>query len=177
MTHDPADAPLCVRCAESQRTCCQTREIYTTPGDVERIAAHVGRRDFTTFVVATGGQAAAEQDDDPPWRDLVFRPDGARRVLVRRPSGDCHFLGSAGCVLPLETRPLVCRLYPFDYDHTGLRAELSHDCPTHLMRPGASLLRVLDMHETDGERWRARLYEDLELEKTSEDRPDLRPAP
>lgn len=167
------DAPLCVRCANSQKTCCQTKEIYATPGDVERIAEFTGETGFTTFVVATGEQA--DQDDDPPWRDLVFRPDGARRVLRRKEDGDCTFLGAAGCVLPVETRPLVCRLYPFDYDYLGLREELSHDCPTHLMKPGQSLLRVLDMREADARRWHARLYDELELERRSEDRPDLRP--
>ncbi len=40
---------LCVRCARHMKTCCQTCEIYVSPGDVERISAHTGRRDFYEF--------------------------------------------------------------------------------------------------------------------------------
>jgi Fe-S-cluster containining protein len=76
----------------------------------------------------------------------------------------------------METRPLICRLYPFDYDHQGLRPQLSHHCPTQLMKPGETLLGALDMTREVAERWRAQLYRELELERDDEDRADLRPA-
>ena len=38
---------LCVRCARHMKTCCQTCEIYTTRGDLERIAAHTGLTGFS----------------------------------------------------------------------------------------------------------------------------------
>jgi|JI10StandDraft_1071094.scaffolds.fasta_scaffold181542_2 Fe-S-cluster containining protein len=174
MTSDTADIPLCVRCSRSRKTCCQVSEIYCGAADKQRIAEYTGRTDFYTFVVAEGDWAPG--DDDPPWRDLAFRPDGSRRILARRADGDCTFLGSAGCTLPMETRPLICRLYPFDYDHQGLRPQLSHHCPTQLMKPGETLLGALDMTREVAERWRAQLYRELELERDDEDRADLRPA-
>jgi Fe-S-cluster containining protein len=106
---------------------------------------------------------------------VIFRPDGSRRVLERRADGECTFLGDRGCTLPTEVRPLVCRLYPHDYTAAGLRAELAEGCPTHLLRPGETLLRALDMRREDAERWRAMLYAELDLEAHDADRPDLRP--
>jgi Fe-S-cluster containining protein len=155
-----------------QKTCCQSREIYLTPADRARIEAHTGRRDFARFAVAA--PEYLEQDDDPEWL-VIFRPDGSRRVLARREDGDCTFLGPTGCGLPLEVRPLICRLYPFDYTAAGLRDELSEGCPTQLLAPGQRLLRVLDMDRQVAEGWRAQLYAELALETTDADRPDLRP--
>ena len=53
-------------------------------------------------------------------------------MLKRQPDGDCTFLGEQGCVLPLETRPLICRLYPYDYSEQGIRDELAAGCPLEL---------------------------------------------
>lgn len=178
--------PLCVRCSKHQKTCCQSREIYTTPGDRERIAAFTGRYDFFRFAPASPDHL--DQDDDPAWGRYVFRPDGTRRVLQRQANGDCTFLGNAGCVLPLEVRPLVCRLYPYDYTEFGIRSELQHDCPVQLLEPqelvpeergqvhrDRSLLVVLDMNREHAERWRSKLYRELRWEIGDADRPDLRP--
>lgn len=170
---DTPDDPLCVRCAKHQKTCCQTRAIYVTPGDRRRIGAVVGHDNFVTFEVASPEHL--DQADDPTWGQLVFRPDGSRRVLRRKGNGDCLFLGAAGCTLHVETRPLVCRMYPFEYTERGIESELSDGCPTHLMRPHESLLKVLDMRHEDGERWRKQLYQELHEEKLDADRPDLRP--
>ena len=91
---------LCVRCARHMKTCCQTCEIYTTLGDVQRIAAHVGREDFHEFR-APANPVYIDHDDDPTWRDGVFQADGSRRVLKKQAGGDCTFLGERGCVLPI----------------------------------------------------------------------------
>lgn len=154
---------LCVRCARHTVTCCQRSEVYVTPGDVERIAAHTGRADFSEFR-APGNVEYLPQDDDPAWRDRVFRPDGTRRVLRREANGDCTFLGPRGCTLPLEVRPLICRLYPFDYTEAGLRDKLASGCPLELLRPGEQLLTALDMRRSDGERWHQQLYTELRRE-------------
>lgn len=125
-----------------------------------------------TFEVASPEHL--DQEDDPTWGKLVFRPDGSRRVLRRKENGDCLFLGTAGCTLNVETRPMVCRMYPFEYTERGLEEGLSEGCPTHLMHPKETLLKVLDMRHEDGERWRRQLYQELHEEKTDADRPDLR---
>jgi uncharacterized protein len=148
---------LCVRCSRAQKTCCQTSEVYVSPGDARRIAGYSGRTDFF-YDAPPDNPAYADNDDDPAWRDQVFQADGSRRVLARHPQGDCTFLGDRGCTLPLDIRPLVCRLYPFDYDEHGIKDELSHSCPVHLVRPGWSLLGELDMQIHDARRWRQQLY-------------------
>lgn len=154
---------LCVRCARHTLTCCQRSQVYATPGDVERIAAHTGRSDFVEFRPPEDA-AYADQDDDPTWRDRVFRSDGSRRVLRREPNGDCTFLGPSGCTLPLEVRPLVCRLYPFQYTEAGLAEQVAIGCPLELLQPGLPLLTALDMQRGDGERWRRQLYAEIRRE-------------
>lgn len=155
---------LCARCARHMRTCCQTSQVYITPGDVERIAAHTGQRDFYEFALPDDA-IYLEQSDDPTWEHFVFQPDGTRRVLRRHPGGDCRFLGEQGCVLPLETRPLICRLYPYDYNAEGIKDKLARGCPTELLRPGETLVSELGMNLGDAERWHRQLYAEIPLEK------------
>ncbi|GIW90370.1 MAG: hypothetical protein KatS3mg109_0802 [Pirellulaceae bacterium] len=159
MAQSPLE-PICVRCARVQKTCCQTSEVYVSPGDVRRIAAYTGQWDFFHDALPSD-PVYAEQDDDPPWRDLVFQPDGKRRILRRQPSGDCVFLGPAGCRLPLEVRPLVCRLYPFDYDCRGIKPQLARGCPLQLVRPGMTILEELDMSREQAEQWHRQLYAEI----------------
>jgi Fe-S-cluster containining protein len=151
---------LCARCARHIKTCCQRSEIYVTPGDVKRIAAHSGRDDFAEFIVPDN-QEYQDQDDDPVWRDHVFRQDGSRRTLKRHPNGDCTFLGQAGCTLPLQVRPLVCRLYPYDYTADGIADDLSAGCPLELLLPGQGLIEALDMNLDDARKWHRMLYEEV----------------
>lgn len=154
------DEFLCVRCARHMKTCCQTAEIYVTRGDLRRIEQHTGEDGFFEFRRPDNAEYA-DQDDDPVWRDNVFRPDGTRRVLRRRPGGDCTFLGAAGCTLPLEVRPLICRLYPFDYTADGLLDELAIGCPLDLLPPNQGLIEALAMNRADAQRWHAQLYAEL----------------
>ncbi len=157
---DDAHEFLCARCARRQETCCQRTDIVLTDGDIERVAAFTGRRDFVEFRSA-GKPEYLDQDDDPLWRDATFLPDGTRRVVKHRESGDCTFLGSAGCVLPYETRPLICRLYPFEYNEAGVMEELATGCPRHLLADGVELADALTMNRTDAERWHKQLYSEL----------------
>ncbi len=98
---------------------------------------------------------------------MSFEGDGTRRVLKRQANGDCTFLGDKGCVLPLETRPLICRIYPYDYTADGLRQRLANGCPTELIPPGQSLLEALDIKRSDAERWHQQLYEEVLTEQDS----------
>ena len=167
---------LCVRCARRRKTCCQISEIYTTPGDVRRVAEFTGRSDFHEFR-APDNPSYADQDDDPEWRRNVFRPDGARRVLKRRPDGDCTFLGAQGCTLPLEVRPLICRIYPYDYTAAGILPELSEGCPVELLRPGQSLIAALDMRLEDAQRWHRQLYDEIREEQHADPLPVVANSP
>jgi len=74
----------------------------------------------------------------------------------------------AGCVLPLEIRPLICRIYPFDYDHNGLLPELAKGCPVELLRQGQDLIAALEMDSADAKRWHRQLYAELLEEKVGQ---------
>lgn len=179
-----ADTHLCIRCSHHTTTCCQWAEVYCTPGDVRRIEQHTGETDFAHFAPPKDPVYLAF-DDDPAWEHFVFREDGSRRILKKKPNGDCTFLGSAGCTLPLEVRPLICRIYPYDFNESGLKPTLSHGCPLELLRPGLTLLDELGMNDSaDPRHWREQLYQEIreephareQTETTHADRPDLRPA-
>jgi Fe-S-cluster containining protein len=139
-------------------------DVYVTPGDLRRIAAYTGRDRFTEFRVAADPEYA-RQDDDPTWRDRVLRPDNSRRVLERRPDGECTFLSASGCALPLDVRPLVCRLYPYEYTESGILEELVRGCPLELLRPDQGLIDALGMSLDDARRWHEQLYAEVRLEE------------
>ncbi|HAN99118.1 MAG TPA: hypothetical protein DCQ98_17550 [Planctomycetaceae bacterium] len=154
---------LCVRCARLGPTCCQSCQIYVGPGDAERISQYVGEpvEAFADFRYPDDPIYLTAHDDDPIWPRTVIREDGHRRVLNRRENGDCTFLGPTGCRLPLEVRPLVCRLYPYDYNQAGIKPRLASGCPVQLLPPGRSLLQELDMNLADAERWHRMLYDEI----------------
>ena len=159
---------LCARCARHQSTCCQGTEIFVTPGDVERIAAVTEDRGFYEYSTPVD-PIYAEQDDDPIWREHVFREDGSRRILRHQPNGNCTFLGPVGCRLPLETRPLICRLYPFDYTAEGLKDEPAGGCPLELLPAGADLMETLEISRSDAQRWHRQLYDELQVNHRTTD--------
>ena len=151
---------LCARCARHTRTCCQDTEIHVTLGDVRRITPHANGADFFEFRHSSN-PAYDQREEDPFWHQHVFRSDGTRRLLKQQPGGDCIFLGMQGCVLPSDTRPLICRLYPFDYTSVGLLPVLSKGCPVELLRPGQQLLTALDMRAEDAAPLRDQLYQEI----------------
>ena len=154
---------LCVRCACHYQTCCQKTDIYVTLGDLQRIEQHTGSSDVHELRTPAD-PVYINQEDDPLWLAKVFRPDGSRRVLKHQENGDCIFLGSAGCTLPVEARPLICRLYPFDYSAEGLKSEPASGCPQHLLAPGQSVFEGVGISIHDAGRWHSMLYRELQQE-------------
>lgn len=156
---------FCARCARQGRTCCQVSDIFVGPRDLVRIRAFTGLADIPSDLVApTDPSYFPDPARDPVWAARAFGRDGRRRILRRTPEGDCPFLGDEGCVLPVEVRPLVCRLYPFQYDHRGITGVLPDRCPVALLLPGEHLLEALAMSLDDARRWREELYAELERE-------------
>lgn len=149
----------CALHARMGKTCCQECEVLVTVGDRQRIAEQTGREDFWEHK-APDNPAYLDQDDDPNWLKWAFRPDGTRPVLKRHSSGDCGFLGPEGCVLSLEIRPIVCRLFPYTYTERGIDG-VSDACPKEVIPPGSTILQVLDMRREDADRWHAQLYAEL----------------
>jgi len=167
-------AIFCVRCAGQGKTCCQGSEVYVTLRDMGRIGRHTAFSGFCDFA-SPSNPAYLDQSHDPVWQAHVFRRGGTRRVLKRKPSGDCVFLGAAGCLLSVETRPLVCRLYPYSYTAEGICAEFDPGCPISLLDPGESLIDALHMSRDKAREWHRILYEEI-LFDGDDDRPDLRLA-
>ena len=167
----------CARCARLQRTCCQRAEVLVTLGDLDRIEAHrieaqrasaaepVPAGPFHERRRPTDPDYLDDDPDDPLWRRATVAADGTRRVLRRRANGDCIFLGQAGCVLPGDVRPLVCRLYPFAFTEAGLVGEAADYCPTaDLGVPAGSMAQRLGMRPGAAEAWRRALYVELRAE-------------
>lgn len=152
------DQSLCARCAELGRTCCQGTQIFLTLGDLERIAPAMPGECFWERAVPVEDNYRPDFEYDAVW-SRIFGPDGGRRVLRHRSGGDCHFLTAAGCRLPARIRPLVCRLYPFDYNHTAIKGVYGHLCPE--AGNGPLLLAMLGMNRDEAEEWRRQLYQEI----------------
>ena len=162
---ESGDLPLCARCARHQRTCCQDTDVFVTPGDIDRIESYTDRNGFHEYR-APVNPAYLDQADDPSWVQYAIRPDGTRRVLLHRSGGDCVFLGMQGCELPLDVRPLVCRLHPYDYDESGIDADPALGCPVHLLAAGRHLLDEMEMDLEEARQWHRQLYEEMKLKES-----------
>ncbi|MCB9870121.1 MAG: YkgJ family cysteine cluster protein [Planctomycetes bacterium] len=155
-------AAACARCATLQKTCCQRAEILVTEGDVRRITAHAQRVEFFEHRAPHDPEYLVPDEQDPHWLQYTCRADGTRRVLQRKADGDCTFLRADGCTLPLEVRPLVCRLYPFAYTEQGITGVDSEYCPTRaLATRDRPMTEVLGIDASAAEDWRQTLYQEL----------------
>ncbi|GMU83389.1 MAG: hypothetical protein AMXMBFR47_32590 [Planctomycetota bacterium] len=161
MSAEPSTDGLwgCAKCARITQTCCQRAEVLTTAADRARIAAFTGWSDFWEYR-APESPSYTDQDDDPNWIHWGFRPDGTRPILKRRLGGDCVFLSPTGCALPMDIRPLVCRLYPYTYNEQGIDG-IDNGCPPEVIPPGSNILTVLDMRRAEADQWHAALYREL----------------
>jgi len=154
---------LCAECARRGETCCQRVEIYVTGGDVARIQAFTGAADFCEWRDQEDPDYY-QPEEDPTWYYGTIRADGKRRLLKQQPNGDCVMLGKAGCRLPLQVRPLVCRLYPYDYDEQGMRSVITEYCPTDLLPAGATLTDAVGISAEQARAWHQMLYEEIRRE-------------
>ena len=155
---------LCSRCASAGVTCCQYTQIFLSLGDVARIRAVLPGEDFWEYASPADDGYAEDFTYDPVW-SRIFAPDGSRRVIRHRPDGgDCHFLTPKGCRLDGDVRPLVCRLYPFDYNAMAIKGVYGHVCPEPERYNAPLLLAMLGMNRDAAEGWRRLLYREIEEE-------------
>jgi uncharacterized protein len=78
--------------------------------------------------------------------------------------GDCTFLGENGCTLSEDVRPLMCRLYPYNYNEYGMIGLVLNDdlwCPIHALQPGETLPGMLYLDHDQAEQWRSQYYAEL----------------
>ena len=147
----------CWMCASSGGSCCVNMQIYLTGGDIKRIVAVTGNQDFFRY---ERPWSWCERDGaDPIWERHVLGCT-RRRVVRRRVDGSCHFLGDQGCVLDLETRPLVCRLYPYEYMPDGIRG-LHPGCPASRSQHPEAELDEMGMRPERVAAWLSTLYGEL----------------
>lgn len=151
-----AENNVCVRCAAASGTCCTLepgQEEYCFPISAQERAA----------MERAGAEAGHffREANTPVFVDNLCRLFHGESLRIRRlfpeggfhdrvaitPEGACTLLGSQGCLLPRQARPLYCRLYPFWIrDGRELYFEFCR-CQAQIEAGGggASLLRRLSM--------------------------------
>ncbi len=158
----------CLACAATRRTCCQICDINITDADLDRIRLHTGRDDFHEFRFLADHYYAPDNwpdAEDPHWHRLVFRAsDSKGQALRRRPAGDCWFLGTGGCLLPVAVRPLICRIHPYYYSEQGLLRLDTGYCPSGTFDGFAGMdeaAAAFGVSREQAELWRRQLYAEL----------------
>ncbi|MFH1034004.1 MAG: hypothetical protein V1806_05805 [Pseudomonadota bacterium] len=129
------EAPICARCHQAGGGCCRTGGdgveymFGLTWGEIAAMSAASGldRDQFVVADQASPGFLAFLRSLQP----LLLRtmPRGRRLRLRLEENGDCCFLGHEGCRLPVQARPLYCRLYPLLVNpHGRLMVLMSQNC-------------------------------------------------
>lgn len=152
----------CIRCAMAGGTCCLNRQIVLTLGDVDRITAYVGHRDF--FAMEGPEPCYLEPFYDQFWLPLVLNSKGLLRVLKRNADKSCGMLTHKGCILPFESRPLVCQLHPYMYTETEILG-IDDTCPISRENDGFGILNRLNMPMEKAIGWQHLLYDELYAER------------
>jgi Fe-S-cluster containining protein len=161
--------PICLACASQGHTGCQGHDIYVTLGDCSRIRRHGGAVDFHEYRGCCHADYA-DQGEDPLWQQHVFRNDGSRRVLKRLENGNCIFLGPAGCGLPLNVRPLVCRLYPHLYSASRISGAWDDECPAARTQHRSVMeMGIAGVQWQQAELWHRMLYTEILWEADSDE--------
>lgn len=152
----------CCECAKAGGACCVIRQVIITDKDIERVAAHIGRRDFYSFEYPEAWYL--EPCYDPDWLSLVIRPDGRLKVLKRNENRSCGFLSEKGCVLPFDVRPRLCQLHPYMHTAKGI-VGLDKTCLISLVDRVDEYLKENDMPMDKAVLWQKELYFELIREK------------
>lgn len=149
----------CVECAKAGNVCCVTRQIVITDKDIDRVAAHVGHRDFFVYEFPEAWYLEPSYDQD--WLPLVLQPDGRLQILKRKEEDkSCGFLGDKGCVLPFDVRPRLCQLHPYMFTEKGIIG-LDMDCLISHMDKVEEYLAEHDMPIEKAKAWQKELYDEL----------------
>ena len=94
--------------------CCKDPLLPLTDQDVLRITQRTGEdpRDFVRWEDRHG----IDMDDEP--EAFVRLRQGKRVMVMRQGRGGCHYLGSDNRCRIYSSRPLGCRVFPFDPSYT-----------------------------------------------------------
>ena len=94
--------------------CCKDPLLPLTDQDIVRITERTGTpaQEFVRWVDRNGIDM-----DDEPEAFVRLRP-GKRVMVMRQGRGGCHFLGADDRCTIYGSRPLGCRIFPFDPSYT-----------------------------------------------------------
>ena len=152
----------CISCVSAGGSCCLNRQIILTFGDVQRVKACIGHDNF--FTIEKPEAWYLEPFYDPAWLPLVLNQQGLFRVLTRNADKSCGMLTKTGCMLPFESRPLVCQLHPYMYTETEIIG-IDDTCPISKEMDGFSILNRLNMPREKAVDWQHLLYTELHTER------------
>ncbi|WP_460139038.1 YkgJ family cysteine cluster protein [Salidesulfovibrio brasiliensis] len=134
------DPHVCARCAQQGPTCCRLEagqeEVCFPLSVTEQERIREVLPDTGGFEQEPNSRAFINNvrrlfpNEDEAVHEL-FPVKGTHVRLALGKDGSCRFLGPNGCVIPKESRPYYCRLYPFWI--TGGEV-LVFDSPTCLAR-------------------------------------------
>jgi uncharacterized protein len=155
---------LCIECSKSGKTCCQLGSgvVLITDKDIERIADFTKKNDFWLFEEPKEYlNNRIKSSFDPNMKVLALSKDGKVHTLKHKVDGNCIFLSEKGCVLPMETRPLYCRIHPYDFVEDQVVGITFVDCPVDLLKKPGDLPDVINVKYDDAKRWVKMLYQEL----------------
>lgn len=115
--------------------CCTEVVCTLTPWDVKRIIKEVGADPDEFLEFLTPEELEGVDEDDPTWLEI---DDEKYIMALKRGKRGCHFLNKKTRFCSIyESRPILCRLYPFklqetrDGDFKGFTLHGDVGCPKH----------------------------------------------
>jgi Fe-S-cluster containining protein len=138
-----------------------------TNGDINRIADSTGRNDFyhlrpvpEEMKYYYGGPFDVEKGSEIYFKYL-FDEEGKRNILKKNEKNECCFLTPDGCALAPNIRPIVCRLYPIDWnDNKEMWLNPQH-CPKVLFKDEHEIREHVCLPEEEARRLIDLLYDEL----------------
>ena len=157
----------CSECSKLQPTCCEYTDICVTDGDIKRISDYSGGNDFYHLMPVSeemkhyyGDYRNVEKGLDIYYKYL-FDEEGKRNILKRVENNRCFFLTPDGCSLPPTAKPIICRLYPYDWnDHKDIWID-PHYCPKSLFKDEQEIKEYVCLPEAEARRLVDLLYDEL----------------
>lgn len=150
MPQREAPEPVCAACLrEKGGVCCEVAKgeklATLLLADIERIEAATGipRHRFVEREDLDPAERLAYETFRPIYRGVFV---GNVRYGLKARAGACVFLERGrGCTLPLEAKPLACRLYPLDFDLAGevTLVDAPHCLALEIAEGPAHLLKML----------------------------------
>jgi Fe-S-cluster containining protein len=95
--------------------CCKDPLLPLTDADVRRIQARTG--DAAADIVRWVDRQGIDMDDEP--EAFAMLRQGKRVMVLRHENGGCRYLGDDNRCTIYSSRPLGCRIYPFDPEFTS----------------------------------------------------------